>query len=164
MCKNFIYFLIQLKLGTKITSAFMLHSTQNALRVISKILDNSASIVFVFHGRCLRLIQTSCLIMSVAITAMIRRRIECSYCWMSALGLGQCCLKILQCVDLMSFPVPPTQLIPNVLDLVQIRRYDRPRKKVNIILYQKLSCNQGGVGSCIGMLESNPGTLVMENW
>ena len=29
---------------------------------------------------------------------------------------------------------------------------------------QKLSCNQGGVGSCIVMLEGNTGTLVMEKW
>ena len=71
--------------------------------------------------------------------------------------LGQVCLQILQCIDPKIFPGPPTQLISNVFDWVHIRRYGRPRKNVIVILFQKLSYNQGGVGSSIVMLKSNTG-------
>ena len=76
----------------------------------------------------------------------------------------QGCLQILQCVDLTIFPGQTTQLIPSVFDWVQISRYGRLRKKVNVILCQSLSFNQCVVGSCIVMLQNYTGTLIMEKW
>ena len=78
----------------------------------------------------------------VSYNIIIRRRIDLTYWWISALGKAchSCvkagCLQILQCVD------TPTQLILTVFDWVQIRRYGRPWKNVNVILCQKLPCNQ----------------------
>ena len=134
----------------------------------------SLNFKFVFYGRCLWMIPTSCLVTSVTSLYSYNRHNSPLH-WLNVLlkeecvrhGLpffGQGCLQILQCVGLMIFPGPPTQLITNVFDWVLIRRYDRTRKNISVFLCQKLSCNEGGVGSCIFMLESDTGTQAMEKW